>query len=524
MKTLRKLFCLLALAALCGVAAPVHAQLIGPGSTKLQQTPGMPWQLAGDFKFTSSSAASAGFDVRGISYYRILFVPTGTMSACTLSIDSATSVDVNGNLVTPVIGGIVSAATIGSCASAGSFVSSSAAGIATYAQITPTITGTGSVIVVLFGYVNSPGTSTGASSVTITGPVDGAGNLKTNCEVGCAGGSTTPADAFANPSTAGLNFSLSSLFNGTTWDRLRSAGIGNTVGATGIAANSPYCEFLSSLPTLTNGTYGAAQCDAKAQLFVDLNYLAGTALGAPSAYGTGPGAVNVPGVNAFVTNTVSTQNSQTAEGTAAWTSATSVNTALAQTVTGLGSTIVTVNQGSTITGGVLTFEASDTSGGTNWYPVQAVQVNGFQTSSTYTLVASTNQAWDVDVSGWVQFRVRLSTAISGTATVNVGIATNASSSVSDVTVGFSPAATILSGQQAVTASAVALASNALARGLCVEALSTNTISVFAGPSGVTTSTGIEITPGASYCPAVANSNAIFVIASSTGASITWSGN
>lgn len=30
---------------------------------------------------------------------------------------------------------------------------------------------------------------------------------------------------------------------------------------------------------------------------------AGTALGAPSAYGTSPGAVNVPGVNAFVTNT-----------------------------------------------------------------------------------------------------------------------------------------------------------------------------------------------------------------------------
>ena len=32
---------------------------------------------------------------------------------------------------------------------------------------------------------------------------------------------------------------------------------------------------------------------------------ASVALGAPSAYGTSPGAVNVPGVNAFVTNTVS---------------------------------------------------------------------------------------------------------------------------------------------------------------------------------------------------------------------------
>lgn len=36
----------------------------------------------------------------------------------------------------------------------------------------------------------------------------------------------------------------------------------------------------------------------------DNRYWAGTTLGAPSAYGTSPGAVNVPGVNAFVTNTL----------------------------------------------------------------------------------------------------------------------------------------------------------------------------------------------------------------------------
>jgi hypothetical protein len=83
---------------------------------------------------------------------------------------------------------------------------------------------------------------------------------------------------------------------------------------------------------------------------------------------------------------------------------------------------------------------------------------------------------------------------------------------------------ILAGQQAVTASAVALASNALTRGLCVEALSTNTISVYVGPSGVTTATGIELPAGSSFCPAVSNSNEIYVIASTTGATVTWSGN
>lgn len=45
--------------------------------------------------------------------------------------------------------------------------------------------------------------------------------LFTDCVVGCSGGSTTPADAFANPSTAGLQFDLLAGFNGTTWDRLR---------------------------------------------------------------------------------------------------------------------------------------------------------------------------------------------------------------------------------------------------------------------------------------------------------------
>ena len=85
-------------------------------------------------------------------------------------------------------------------------------------------------------------------------------------------------------------------------------------------------------------------------------------------------------------------------------------------------------------------------------------------------------------------------------------------------------ATILSGQQAVTASAVALATHTLTRGICVTALSTNAISIFVGPSGVTTSTGIELVATAGYCVAVTNSNAIYVIASTTGASVTWSGN
>jgi hypothetical protein len=51
--------------------------------------------------------------------------------------------------------------------------------------------------------------------------IDSHSYLYTDCVVGCSGGSTTPSDAFANPTTAGLQFDLLAAFNGTTWDRLR---------------------------------------------------------------------------------------------------------------------------------------------------------------------------------------------------------------------------------------------------------------------------------------------------------------
>lgn len=75
-------------------------------------------------------------------------------------------------------------------------------------------------------------------------------------------------------------------------------------------------------------------------------------------------------------------------------------------------------------------------------------------------------------------------------------------------------------QQAVTASAVALASQA-AKGVCVQALLANQIDVFVGASGVTTSTGYPLTPGSSWCGNLSNVNQVFVIASTTGASVAW---
>jgi hypothetical protein len=457
MNPLKRIFAvaILAMLAMISAAAP-HAlgqEVVGPGYTHLHQSGGYPWQLAWDGLFTSSSTATAGFDTRGISYYRVLWYVQGTVGSCSLSIDSAvTLTPVTGALASPVIGGIVPAASIGSCAVTGSYVTPSAAGVAPYGQITPTIVGSGSVIVILFGYTDPfalASASSGSSSGTIVSPVDGSGNVKTDLETAIpaggnniggvtiqnvtavtgpvsitstqvasvtAGGASegqitvtgtwtgtltpkmsgdgtnylavlvhaaapngpwqssitangvyavnvaanqslevagntvatgtalvtvvvspgiedvtvsglnTPADGAATPVDAVHDQSWPMGWNGAGSDRLRTAGVGNTVAATGLLAVAPYCEFLTALPTLTTGTYGAVQCDAKGQQFTDLNYVLGAIMSATnpifirktdgttsvaacvSAYGTAPTGTECDAENAFITNVVATQN------------------------------------------------------------------------------------------------------------------------------------------------------------------------------------------------------------------------
>jgi hypothetical protein len=69
---------------------------------------------------------------------------------------------------------------------------------------------------------------------------------------------------------------------------------------------------LAGLPALASGsnTIGAVT-QASGPWTVNWTQLAGTALGAPSNYGTSPGAIEVQGVNAFVTNTPAVTESGT---------------------------------------------------------------------------------------------------------------------------------------------------------------------------------------------------------------------
>ncbi len=77
------------------------------------------------------------------------------------------------------------------------------------------------------------------------------------------------------------------------------------------------------------------------------------------------------------------------------------------------------------------------------------------------------------------------------------------------------------GQQSVTGSAVILASQA-SKQVCINAISTNNISIYIGfSSSLTTSNGFELKAGAGVCLPIANVNLLYVIASTTGAGVSW---
>lgn len=106
-----------------------------------------------------------------------------------------------------------------------------------------------------------------------------------------------------------------------------------------------------------------------------------------------------------------------ASATATWTTATALNTALSLDCQGFGTVVITsVETGTTTTAGALTFEGFD---GTNWWPLLGQQTNSYTVQSNYSLVNGTNVAWSFEVQGFQQFRVRLSTAITGTGSPQV---------------------------------------------------------------------------------------------------------
>jgi hypothetical protein len=209
----------------------------------------------------------------------------------------------------------------------------------TAASLNATVVGLGSAGTPSGGVVSVQGVSGGQ-----TLPVSGTLAVTQSTSPWIVAGNDTPADAFATPTNAvpAQDFLLG--YNGSTSDRLRTAGIGNAVAATGILAVAAYGQNNTSLPTLGNTNYGVEQLDTSSRLItvgagtvgtpaggvvtvqgvsggstlgVGLTSWGGTNLGTPTNFGSTPGAVIAGGVNSslFVSTTaVRTNQTTTATG------------------------------------------------------------------------------------------------------------------------------------------------------------------------------------------------------------------
>src|ERR1700675_4341863 len=108
---------------------------------------------------------------------------------------------------------------------------------------------------------------------------------------------------------------------------------------------------------------------------------------------------------------------------ATWNSGTALNST-AQLVNAdysYNTIVVTLNQTTTITGGVVTFEGSID--GVTFFPIQGFAPGTFVAiGPTYTLQASTYATFSFNLTAIPYFQVRLSTVITGTGAVTIGYA------------------------------------------------------------------------------------------------------
>ena len=112
--------------------------------------------------------------------------------------------------------------------------------------------------------------------------VDASKNLNINCQAGCAGGATSNAGSgVATSSTNGKTVNYNYGWNGTTWDQLSSLTVGSKHSLTAAIVDGSGNQIT---------TFGGP-----------ITSWAGGTLGAMANYGTSPGAVLVPGMNAYIT-------------------------------------------------------------------------------------------------------------------------------------------------------------------------------------------------------------------------------
>jgi len=187
-----------------------------------------------------------------------------------------------------------------------------------------------------------------------------------------------------------------------------------------------------------------------------------------------------------------------------------------------------------------------------------ILIKGSVDGSTYTPTTATNLSTgalvttitssftgQVNVAGFVSFQLTSVSWTSGTANISLRASTGISNimldnplpvgtnSIGNVglnagsnTIGNTgtPSATINIGQttSAVTATQLTASSIAMTNGVVIQALSTNTASVYIGNSSVTTANGFELTAGSSLTISPSNINLVYVIGTNATDKVCWS--
>ena len=203
------------------------------------------WQLALLCNFNASSGSTGGFNTAGLQYWKLTFVPSGTVSAASLSLDSSAT-GLSGSWST---GGILASGTIGSMTSAGSYgPNSTALTPSSFARLTPSITGTGSVQVVLYGYVVNP--VSGGAGITIT-TVSGLASVSGKIKGTIA--SVTDGNSATDCTTGGGSTVVNCQYSGTVWAQMPALGSGSGT-ITGVTAGTGLSGGGSSGSVTLNNT------------------------------------------------------------------------------------------------------------------------------------------------------------------------------------------------------------------------------------------------------------------------------
>jgi hypothetical protein len=192
---------------------------------------------------------------------------------------------------------------------------------------------------------------------------------------------------------------------------------------------------------------------------------------------------------------------------ATWTSATTLPAALQLSTDGFTTVGVQLEKTGAITLGTIVFQVSDDATGP-WSTVSAGRIKGEQVDESYAL-SGASSAWQVFVSGYKYFQVKLTVAITNTGSVDLKLMASQAGTKPDtgIVIGSKATNTVLSGSNNLQV--LPAISNAVAPTLTEnyeQALSTtltgNLRTTAAGArAGVTTECLVVTTAGGTPCPA-----------------------